>query len=148
MSGTHDEVLKRMHQMRGVRNPCPQCQGMGVVCYGSGATWRGGMGTASFEWAECDVCWGSGDEHRRGMDLRKLEATFDERVKQGAADLLRMRTGLFLSSLQAGGLEVADELEKFERQRRARPHGFHTVASCLAKVLREIVEASAKPVAP
>lgn len=59
---------------RGVKAPCPRCCGWGRRCYASTATWRGGMGGAMTTDDVCDACWGTGDAHNRGADLREMEA--------------------------------------------------------------------------
>ena len=50
---------------------CTKCKGKGRKWYGSGATWRGGMGVASCTMDICNKCWGSGDEDKPFTDLRK-----------------------------------------------------------------------------
>jgi hypothetical protein len=60
---------------RGVETPCSKCVGFGVRAYGSTATWRGGIGGQTVTQGICDHCWGSGDEHRKGANLRIISAT-------------------------------------------------------------------------
>ena len=59
---------------RGVEVPCNKCHGLGTYTYPSTATWRGGIGGAAMTIDICDVCWGTGDAHRIGTDIRELEA--------------------------------------------------------------------------
>lgn len=71
------EELRALHgadllHQRGVRVPCEKCRGAGVCRYPGGQTWRGGMGTARATWDTCDRCWGTGDEVRRGVNLRSV----------------------------------------------------------------------------
>lgn len=61
-------------EARGVEYPCPRCGGLGVRCYGSTSTWRGGIGGQMVTQDVCCECWGTGDQDRKGADLRKLEA--------------------------------------------------------------------------
>jgi hypothetical protein len=62
--------------LRGVETPCAGCGGYGVKMYASTATWRGGIGGQAITRDVCDRCWGTGDAHRKGTDLRKLESAF------------------------------------------------------------------------
>lgn len=57
---------------------CPHCNGTGSVLYGSGSTWRGGIGAAAMTRDVCDSCWGSGAANQPGTDLRKLEKELNE----------------------------------------------------------------------
>lgn len=133
----NEEWLRR----RDVETPCSRCRGLGCVWYASTATWRGGLGGASMTQGVCDHCWGSGDEHRHWTDLRKLRAEEDHRVAKRAAELLENRLGVGLRILEPALRELCAELDKFERQRRPRPYGFDTVSNCLAKVIREMLDA-------
>ncbi len=60
--------------MMGVEYPCDKCSGKGVRAYGSTATWGGGIGGQAITNGVCDVCWGTGDYYRHGMDLRVLRS--------------------------------------------------------------------------
>ena len=42
---------------------CAKCSGLGTRCYGSTATWRGGVGGQALTSDVCDACWGSGSVH-------------------------------------------------------------------------------------
>ncbi|MBI2405089.1 hypothetical protein HYV22_02825 [Candidatus Gottesmanbacteria bacterium] len=57
---------------RGVDNVCRTCQGLGTKGYGDTSTWRHTIGGQAMTTDVCDKCWGSGDEHRKGVDLRAL----------------------------------------------------------------------------
>lgn len=63
--------LSVMHQ-RGVEVPCEKCSGIGVRAYPNTATWAGGIGGSMVTPDVCDVCWGTGDKHRKGVNLRTL----------------------------------------------------------------------------
>jgi hypothetical protein len=71
-----DEIQEQRIQCfldwRGVEGPCTVCGGTGKKAYGSTATWHGGIGGATMTSGVCDHCWGSGDEHNHGADLRKM----------------------------------------------------------------------------
>lgn len=89
-SMTDAETLRRH---RGVRNPCPKCSGWGVRWYGSGSTWRGGMGTASCTQDVCGGdggCWGSGDADAPWPSWAEERA----RVERGAAERLDAALGV------------------------------------------------------
>lgn len=133
-------ILRR----RGVIVPCTRCNGLGWRAYSSGSTWRGGMGTTSIAYDVCDVCWGSGDQHRHGVDLRKLEAEEADRVAFRASTLLADRCGVHLSVLWPALEELAKELDAAGRQRRPRPSGWDAVTRSLARMLREMVAAAAR----
>lgn len=59
-------------------DPCDRCNGAGVFSYGNTATWRGGAGGNMVTLDVCNACWGSGDQERKGCDLRRLRAELDE----------------------------------------------------------------------
>lgn len=88
-----DDTLKQFLRWRGVLDPCPKCSGRGCYQYSNGATWRGGMGTTSSEWDVCDVCWGTGDQHRTGVDLRKQRDEFNATVALEAGKHLSLAVG-------------------------------------------------------
>ncbi len=69
---TPEQWRRYLRQWRGVDDPCETCQGSGVKVYSSTATWGGGMGGSMMTKDVCDKCWGSGDKHRQGEDLRAL----------------------------------------------------------------------------
>jgi len=143
MSDT-EEHFKWMYRYRDIETPCEACRGFGTRMYGSTSTWRGGMGGASMMQDVCDECWGSGDINNQWTDLRKLRAEENARVAARAATLFSDRCGLGLSTLVPGIRELVLELEKFDRQRRKRANGFNVVASCLAKLLKELLPPETK----
>lgn len=63
-----------MRDWRGIKDPCPRCRGFGVRTYGSTSTWHGGIGGAAMTQGVCDGCWGSGDQNRPWVSLRRVEA--------------------------------------------------------------------------
>jgi len=67
-----ESLPQRMLDWRGVETPCKRCGGSGRIGYGNTATWRGGIGGSMMTADVCSVCWGSGDENRKGVDLRKV----------------------------------------------------------------------------
>jgi hypothetical protein len=129
---------------RGVETPCTKCRGLGTRSYASTSTWRGGMGGSMVTSDVCDHCWGSGDEDSKWPNLRSIQNEQDSKVAARAAEFLSNSCGFGMSVLNPGLDELATELEAFHRQRRARPQGFHVVASCLAKALRQMAAASRK----
>lgn len=64
-----DHVFKEFLEYRGVEMPCGVCNGMGTRTYGSNTTWRGGIGGQVITLDVCNSCWGTGDKHRKGVDL-------------------------------------------------------------------------------
>ena len=51
---------------------CETCGGSGVKCYGSTATWTGGIGGQVITSSVCDACWGSGSKSHPGANLRQI----------------------------------------------------------------------------
>lgn len=75
------------------------------------------MGTASFTTDVCDVCWGSGDAHRCGVNLRELEAARDAWEDTQAVQYFARSLGIRLT----GAKERLEELAKLcEKQARKR----------------------------
>lgn len=138
-NATDDDALKQFLRWRGVRSPCPKCNGRGCYQYGHGSTWRGGMGTASMAWDVCNVCWGTGDESRTGVDLRKQRDEFNATVALEAGKYLTIGVGGLTVTRPA--LEaIADELEKLSRGRKRRPRFFYNMAQYLAHKVRDMAK--------
>lgn len=72
LAEARDNVLPQLLEWRGVETPCKRCGGSGRVGYANTATWRGGIGGSMMTADVCNGCWGTGDEHRKGVDLRKV----------------------------------------------------------------------------
>ena len=134
---TIDEAFDRVLRSRGVRDACEVCHGLGTRLYGSGSTWRGGMGTASMEYDVCDVCWGSGDKFRHGEDLRKMRDEEADRVAKLAREYL-FKDLADLNVLAPGIEEFCVEVDKLNnpRARKQRRYGFNTVCEVVVKRLR------------
>lgn len=81
----HEEFLA----WRGVEIPCSACQGSGVAVYGGTSTWRGGAGGQTITTGVCDQCWGTGDAHRKGIDLRRLKNERESGYAACEADVTR-----------------------------------------------------------
>ncbi len=73
-----EATLDLLRSLRGFDTPCERCHGAGCYSYSSTATWRGGMGGQAFTTDVCDACWGTGDAHQRGVDLRAKKAELTE----------------------------------------------------------------------
>jgi DnaJ-class molecular chaperone len=69
---TTDEKWAFLWEYRDIETPCKKCNGTGIICYGSTSTFMGGIGGSAMTNGVCNHCWGSGDEHRHGADLKKL----------------------------------------------------------------------------
>lgn len=109
----------------GVETPCKACQGWGRRWYSHGSTWRGGVGTCSFEQDVCDICWGSGDAGKPFEDRRKLEESCRERLRTATLyDWLR-RDFAPVGSLDDEARWMLGELlaflGKLERRRKPAP---------------------------
>jgi hypothetical protein len=70
-----DELRELMLQWRAIEpgDECEECGGSGIRCYGSTATWHGGIGGSAMTNDVCDHCWGSGDRHRPWPNRRRGE---------------------------------------------------------------------------
>lgn len=134
-STEREEQLKQFLKWRYVEVPCPKCRGAGRRMYGHGSTWRGGVGTCSFEPDICDECWGSGEAGNPGLNLRTYEAETREAVQVRALSLLAENAGAFGSPPFAATREIAAELRKLARGRKARSWFFHEFCESLAKTL-------------
>ena len=138
-NATDNDTLKQFLRWRGVRSPCPKCNGRGCYQYGHGSTWRGGMGTASMAWDVCNVCWGTGDESRTGVDLRKQRDEFNATVALEAGKYLSRAVGGIGETRPA--LEaIADELDRLARGRKDRPRHFYTLVGYLADKVRDMAK--------
>lgn len=97
------------------------------------------MGTASMAWDVCDVCWGTGDEHRMGEDLRKQRDEFRATVALEAGKHLSLAVGGIGETRPA--LEaIADELDRLAGGRKDRPRHFYTLVNYLAHKVRDMTK--------
>ena len=137
-----DELL----DWRGVDDPCPACKGSGVKHYANTSTWRHSMGGASMTLDVCDICWGTGDVHRIGVDLRKQRDEEAVRVAEAAVSLLARSVGAHLTlTVTAPALkELISELNKLSRGRTERPRFFYDITASLASTLQRAVTAAAE----
>lgn len=126
---------------RGVENPCERCAGAGYYVYGNSATWRGGMGAASPQRDVCDVCWGTGDRYRTGVDLRRLRSEEAVRVANAAASALANACGAQLSSCHVNIHKIIAWLETLVDKRNT-PADLQGLTQALANTLRRAVGAA------
>lgn len=71
---------------RHVDEPCTRCRGAGVLPYGDTSTWRrGGLAGQRITVDVCDQCWGTGDAHRTGANIRELQAKHEALLYQYTA---------------------------------------------------------------
>lgn len=103
---------------RGVESPCQKCSGSGVRMYGSTATWRGGIGGQMCTTDVCDACWGTGDEHRKGADLRALMTARRDWEEEQCMQYFARRTGATLVTTRRHMQAIAEILEREERRRK------------------------------
>lgn len=79
-----------MLSARGVDVACERCAGLGVYMYSDSTTWSHGAGGQGSPTDVCDVCWGTGDAHRKGVDLAALRpALIAARLSAANADEMR-----------------------------------------------------------
>lgn len=129
---------------RGVNDPCDKCQGLGSYHYSSGATWRGGMGTCAFTYDVCDSCWGSGDKHRIGTDIRKLEEQWKNWEENQCLEYLARRLGCGLSRIKDRILQLSEMCEK-QANRRKLPEGeeafwWNSEWDMLSRIFKKLVK--------
>ena len=148
---TYEEAFKEFVAHRGVETPCNECSGLGTKTYGSTATWHGGAGGQAITVGVCDRCWGTGDEHRKGVNLRAMRASEQTRINDRAAAIWAERTGASLAISRPALVDVAEELERLSRSRKPRPRWFAETCSDLARLLRDLgdsAERAAKETKP
>jgi len=97
------EERARALENRGIETPCSRCGGSGVRAYANTATWNRGVGGNMITSDVCDHCWGSGDEHRKWVNLRDKQA-----------DLARERARL--SELEGVDKVLDDTMEIVKKQ--------------------------------
>ena len=68
---THEEFEERALAWRNIETLCKKCGGAGGFSYGNTATWMGGIGGSMVTWGTCNLCWGSGDSTRPGVNLKQ-----------------------------------------------------------------------------
>lgn len=132
-----EAFLQAHREWRGVEDPCPDCGGSGVRTYSSTSLWRRGISGQAFTNGVCDKCWGSGDDNRPWTDLRKMEATFDDRVRVTAEDNLLRRLGSAYYPKEVFE-QIADILETQTRKRKGVSTEFKQICNRLANVLKEM----------
>lgn len=125
-SGSSHHALRLALRLRGVENPCPKCLGMGRHRHLAGHGGTGG-GTDFDHFRVCDACWGSGDPHKPGFDLRKVE---EEVVRRTEEAML----AVFQYAYKCGGNEVAEALMKYANKRNT-PLPAASLAQRIARVL-------------
>ena len=93
---------------RDVEVPCERCEGRGIATYGSTAAWMGGIGGAMITSGVCDSCWGTGDMHRIGANLRDLMDLRKELAEtRDRADVLGME--IVILKAERDALKAADD---------------------------------------
>lgn len=124
--------------MRTGPDACPPCHGSGAKVYSSGATWRGGAGTTSYQRDVCDTCWGSGDAQSPNANLRdelaELHAALNSKGAAASGAWLAGKLGLEYET-------VRRELPAVTKKLRAmRGLGFWSASLCdrLANALEEL----------
>lgn len=128
---TDEDFMERALRWRDVEDPCQTCNGSGTRLYGSGSTWRGGMGTTCMATDVCDACWGTGDRYRSGVNLRQLRD--EERTRIAKAALTAVVDSCAASlprASQNGTGELLIELDKLLDRRRSPMSIFAQATLC------------------
>lgn len=68
------QALVQFLEWRGIEDQCVKCGGAGRRAYASTSTWHVGTGGSMVTDDVCDRCWGTGDQTKKGADLRRLQA--------------------------------------------------------------------------
>jgi hypothetical protein len=78
-----DFHLQYLEYYRGIKpgEACSRCNGSGYLTYGSGSTWRGGIGGSMMTMDVCSLCWGSGNRTKRWPSWRKFEE-LEKKIKK------------------------------------------------------------------
>ncbi len=125
---------------------CTKCNGEGRRAYGSGATWRGGMGTASMEVDQCDACWGSGSESRPWPNVRELEKAAKDQVLRNELSGFAAHCNMTLNRAADGLTELLSVIEAQGRRRKlpdgVEPFWYQRTVEGFAAQLRRYLEAS------
>lgn len=132
-------TIRQFLDMRGVDEPCSDCGGMGRKSYPNTATWRrGGICGQAFTDDVCDTCWGTGDSHKRGVDLRAQLDGERQRTAERAVELLAQSALCDIKSARPAVSALCAELDKLGsfRARKERPDWFRECCRSLAKRLR------------
>lgn len=71
-----EEAFTMVLLSRGVEagDECQECYGLGTRSYPNTSTWMRGIGGQLPTNGVCDACWGTGDRHKAGADLRRIYA--------------------------------------------------------------------------
>jgi hypothetical protein len=130
---------------RHVRSPCARCDGAGTRLYATGSTWRGGAAGQAVTPDVCDLCWGSGDATRPGVDLRELVRAASRRSEASAASLLAARLGGPATAHAPVLRRLAEVLDALPRTLPAETPPFDDACAALAATLRAMAEAVPAP---
>lgn len=139
--------------IRGIRHAedaCETCHGYGTRVYSNTSGWRGGIGGAAMTYDVCDVCWGSGDKHRPGDDLRALYATHAAWEAQQAIEYLARTIGANYTTTR-GYVDKLADLAQGQANKRKLPEGtdafwWNHTWTMLASCLRGLVKRSPETV--
>lgn len=139
----NEEFFNHFLRLRGVRDPCEKCRGLGVYRYCHGSTWRGGIGTSSFQWDICDQCWSTGDKYRIGTNIRDLEAARKNWEENQVLEYLAQRLGCGLTKISQRVFQLSDLCEK-QANRRKLPEGeepfwWNSEWHALGRMLKKLV---------
>lgn len=134
-------ALTEVLRMRGVETPCETCHGLGVKAYPSTATWSGNAGAFRSTKDVCDSCWGTGDFHRRGVDLRAQEKEEDRLVGARALEFVAAKAGAGIGTMRPAVDALVKELDGLSKTKnKPRPPWFSLLCEQVAKALKEGME--------
>lgn len=135
-----DVPFEYILELRGVEHPCTACRGLGCRWYSSGATWRGGMGTATPACDVCDACWGTGDVSCHGVDLREMRDNEEERIATRAAEVLARAVGASMANCRPAISCIINALTKLSNKRGApEAPWLPELSQALANTLRRAI---------
>ncbi len=128
-----NDLRVRFLSWRGIEETCAKCGGAGERAYPNTTTWAGGIGGQAITSGVCDVCWGTGDTHRKGADLKKIRgdmSTLKARAEAAESALCRAREWLALAKMLNG-----TECLFHDKHRRHRVPGVERCGKCLYCVI-------------
>ncbi len=129
---------------RGVIDPCVRCGGAGQIQYGRSCTWRGGMAVSGDYRDVCDLCWGTGDRWRHGVDLRQLRDEESARIAAAALTAVAAAAGVTLHPAGARAF-AAKVRELVQPTGRKRPAIEGDLAALMLSIARLIESAASAP---
>lgn len=114
---TNENFWQVVCEYRGVQDPCPKCDGLGVQVYANTAGWSGGIGGQTPTSGVCSSCWGSGDKNKPWLNLRDLDSKIKKLAQEEGEKYLEKTIGARYYERKYFA-SVCDLLDKESRKRK------------------------------